>query len=271
MGTLFENITVISWDMSGHLNADEKNLSHSILIPNHILDKFLSSMQHDSDDPVLYIEIKDMAGPKDNLIYKCLVFSDVGSTENDVCVLPYWAMAKLQLEQFSKVSIENINNIRKVGYIRLKANHSDYAYWDNIKEILERELDKYRCISVGDLISIIDIEFYVIELRDVDNIRMADGSLYDTEPSIEFDTPTDIEEKERIEIENAKKQAEHDKEIENALREAKRIEAEKQEASNPFKGAGRKLNDNTTDTPTRILTREEIAEIYKKRLSRIEP
>ena len=269
MTHLFKNITVISWDMSEHPNADEKNLSHSVLVPNYILDRFLSSMHNDNNEPVLYIEIKDMNGPKDNLIYKCLVFSDVGSTENDVCVLPYWAMAKLQLEQFGKVSIENINNIRKVGYIRLKANRSDYAYWDNIKEILEKELDKYRCISVGDLISIIDIEFYVIELRDIDNIRMADGSLYNTEPSIEFDTPTDIEERERVEIENAKKQAEHDKEIENALLEAKRMDAEKQEANNPFKGTGKRLNND--DTPTRVLTREEIAEIYKKRLSGIQP
>jgi len=278
MGTLFKNVSVMSWDIYSDPNADEKNLSHSVLIPNYILDAFLGSTNlNDISNPVLYIEIKDMSGPKDNLIHKCLVFSDVGSTENDVCVLPYWAMAKLQLEQFGKVSIENVNNIRKVGYIRLKANRSDYAFWDNIKQILETELEKYRCISIGDLIAIVDIEFYVIEIRDTDGIRMIDGSLYDTEPSIEFETPTDIEERERIEVENARKIAEHEKEIENAMFEAKQREDENaileqkkmEQANNPFKGVGRKLNDISNDniTPSRVLTRDEIAAIYKKRLS----
>jgi len=204
----FEDITVISWDMYGDIHSVEKNLSHSILVPNHIMDKFLYS-QLDPDNPILFIEIKDMNGHKEGLLYHCLVFSNAEVSESNICVLPYWAMCKLQLSQFGKISLENVNNIRKVGLIKLKANNSNYVFWHDIKVILENELEKYRCISVGDLIAIADVEFYVTELRDTNSIMIADGSLYNTEPSIEFDVPTDIEDNERISSEKLKNENEY--------------------------------------------------------------
>jgi hypothetical protein len=188
----FENIQVISWDIYGDIHSSEKNLSHSILIPNNIMDTFLYN-HLEPNNPILFIEIKDMNGHKNTLL-----FSNAGVTESNVCVLPYWAMSKLQLSQFDMISLENVNNIQKVGFIKIKANISNYVFWEDIKKILENELENYRCISIGDLISIADVEFYVTELHDINSILINHGSLYDTDPSIEFDVPIDLENKEQI-------------------------------------------------------------------------
>ena len=193
----FTNIQVMSWDIYGDIHNSEKNLSHLILIPNHIMDKFLCS-ELDTNNPILFIQIKDMNIQNDNLLGKSLIFSNTEVSESNVCVLPYWAMSKLQLSQFDMISIENVNNIEKVGFIKIKANNSNYVFWDDIKKILENQLINYRCISVGDLISIADVEFYVIELHDINSIMINHGSLYDTDPSIEFDVPIDLENKEQL-------------------------------------------------------------------------
>jgi len=188
----FENIQVISWDIYGDIHSSEKNLSHTILIPNNIMDRFLYS-NLEPDNPILFIEIKDMNGNKNSLL-----FSNTEVSESNACVLPYWAMSKLQLSQFDMISLENVNNIQKVGFIKIKANISNYVLWEDIKKILENELENYRCISIGDLISIADVEFYVTELHDINSILINHGSLYDTDPSIEFDVPIDLENKEQI-------------------------------------------------------------------------
>ena len=57
----FENIQVISWDIYGDIHSSEKNLSHSILIPNNIMDTFLYN-HLEPNNPILFIEIKDMNG-----------------------------------------------------------------------------------------------------------------------------------------------------------------------------------------------------------------
>ena len=48
-----------------------------------------------------------------------IVFSDIEVNDKNVCVLPFWAMSKLQLQQFDTISIENINYLEKIGFIKL--------------------------------------------------------------------------------------------------------------------------------------------------------
>ena len=193
----FENIPVISWDIYSDNLSLEKNISHSIIIPNNIMDTLLYH-KTDTDNPILFIEIKDMNENKISKLYNCLVFGNIETSDTNVCVLPFWAMSKLQLSQFEKISIENIRDLSKIGFIKLKANISNYVYWEDIKKMLENELEKYRCLSIGDLVCISDVEFYVTELHDINSIIISNGSLFESEPSIEFDIPTDIEHHELI-------------------------------------------------------------------------
>ena len=193
----FQNIPVISWDIYGDIYSPEKNIGHTILIPNNIMDTLLSNSVN-SNNPVIYIEIKDMNDNKKSELYTSLIFANIEVSDTNVCVLPFWAMSKLQICQFDKISIENINIIQKIGFIKLKANNSNYVYWEDIKKILENELENYRCLSIGDLICISDVEFYVVSLLDINSIIISYGSLFDSEPSIEFDIPTDIEHEELL-------------------------------------------------------------------------
>lgn len=188
---IFDNIEIISWDMYEENSSTDKNFGHSILLPYNVINTILSDCSI-CNNPI-YIKIintnKDQLVEIDNSI----IFSNFEVHDNNTCVIPYWALSKINLLQFDKVSIQYIYDISKIGFIKLKANNSNYVYWDNIKKILELELEKYQCLNLGDLIIINEVEFYVTELHDIFSKSINYGSLFNTEPSIEFDVPIDIE------------------------------------------------------------------------------
>jgi|688.fasta_scaffold524792_2 hypothetical protein len=213
----FENITVISWDIFDENENCGKNLSHCIIIPNNIMDTFFRE-QTNIGTPI-FIQIRDMDTAKLCKNNNFIVFSDIEVTDKNICVLPFWAMSKLELQQFDKISIENINCLEKIAFIKLKANNSNYVYWDDIKKMLEDELQKYQCLSIGDLIYLADVEFYVKELQDINTLSISNGSLFDTEPSIEFEMPTDVEHIETIKSKNIKNQIHIPKTIEELVKD----------------------------------------------------
>lgn len=190
----FDNIEIISWDIYEENPCSDKNLGHTIKLPYNIISSILSNI--DCNTNPIYIEIKNMNEDELLKINNRIIFSNFEVHDINICVAPYWAMSKLNFSQFDKISIENVNNIEKIGFIKLKANFSHYVLWDDIKNILEIELEKYHCLNLGDLISINGIEFYVIELKDTFSKLIIYGSLFNTDPSIEFDIPIDIDYKE---------------------------------------------------------------------------
>jgi hypothetical protein len=233
----FINIPIISWELIDPDNS-EKNIGHSIKIPNRCMDEML--YHHNSSEP-LCIEIIMMSDAT-NAKRHCIVSGNVEVGDEDMVVVPFWALSKLGAETFSLVSIENVTNVRKAGYIKVRATTSDYAYWDGLKETLETEFSKINNVSVGVPINVFGLEFYVMELRDLDGIRILDASLFNTDVEIDFETPSDIEEKERSD-----KQKLQDMEQEIRLNQATEgIETEDIETTgnNPFQGKGYTLSDN---------------------------
>jgi hypothetical protein len=244
----FTNIPIISWELIDPDNP-EKNIGHSIKIPNRCMDEML--YQHNSSEP-LCVEIITM-NDATNAKRRCIVSGNVEVGDEEMVVVPFWALSKLGAETFSLVSIENVTNVRKAGYIKVRATTSDYAYWDGLKETLETEFSKINNVSVGVPINVYGLEFYVMELRDVNGIRILDASLFNTDVEIDFETPTDIEEKERSD-----KQKLQDTEEEIRLNQATEgietegIETEDRELirHKDFQGKGYKLSDNTaSDNP----------------------
>ena len=145
------NIPVTSWDI---YNPDEpdKNIGNTIAIPDNIYYKMINELE---DFNPLFIEItksEEIGYNQSNC--RCLVFGNIISIEQDVIVLPYWAMSKFGLEPFVNVNIENVNNLQKIDYIQVRANQSDYVYWSSLKEQLEENLSKIRAISIGDMINV---------------------------------------------------------------------------------------------------------------------
>lgn len=277
------NLPIISWDIYDPDNP-EKNYSHTIKIPNRCMDEML--YVHRGDGP-LFVEIVPTNKTPTNRKYRCLVFANAEVCDEEAVVVPYWSMAKLGLEPFDIVSIENVDNVRKASYIKVRANSSEYVYWDGLRETLEEEFNKMNAVSVGDQVCVHGIEFYVLELRDEQGIGMIDASIYQVEVKIDFDTPSDIVEAERrqkAELERLAEVKERQRQA-NELARLKREEEARLEdlKRNPyFRGVGHTLagetihsNSNDTKAPVAkpepeqepdqtVISREERAKMFEK-------
>jgi hypothetical protein len=175
-------------------------------------------------------------------------------------------MSKFGLEPFVDVNIENVNNLQKIDYIQVRANQSDYVYWSSLKEQLEDNLSKIRAISIGDMINVHGIEFYVCKLKNELDQEILDGSLFNTDVKIDFDIPSDILEEDRLK--KIKEEEERIRLDEERIRlDEERIREEEKSKNKLFVGKGYSLSGDNLDLKQRILTREEMAEIVKKRIN----
>lgn len=257
----FNNIPVLSWELLDPDNA-EKNIGHSIRIPNRCMDEIL--YQFNSDQPMC-IEMKKMDTPGGG----CVIFGNIEIGNDELIVAPFWALAKLGLEPFSLVSIENVETVRKAGFIKVRPNHSSYVYWDGLKKTLETEFSKLNYISVGDPVNIFGVEFCVMDLHDTDGIKMLDGCLFNTDVEIDFETPLDILEEERLEKLRIDEEKRLQLEAEAELKKKRNEETQKQpdlEKNKHFVGKGYRINadDANAGQPPRIISREERALMFQK-------
>jgi hypothetical protein len=267
-----ENIPVISWDIYSPDDID-KNVGNTIAISDKIYYKMINEL---TEFNPLYVEITktDESGFNQSNC-RCLLFGNIISVEQDVIVLPYWAMAKYGLEPFQNVTIENVDNLQNIDYIQVRANNSDYVHWSSLKELLEETLIKCRAISLGDMINVHGIEFYVCQIKNQSGSEILDGSLYNTDVKIDFDVPVDILEEERLQkIKNEEqkikeeeqerlRQLKYEEETMDRIREKNRLRMIEESKNKIFAGTAYKLDDG----PSQI-TREQMAEIIKARINK---
>jgi hypothetical protein len=172
------NLSIISWEL---YNGDlSKNESHIIALPNRCLDDIISI----DESTFITVSINNAIQ-----IGNCEVVQ-----EENIIVVPYWIISKLNLEQFDTVVVHHIQsiNIKQIGRIKIRATISDYAMWEDIKKILENELSQFRIINCGDVISIYGIEFYIVELFEKTTLdTVVSGSIYNTDVELDFDLPMD--------------------------------------------------------------------------------
>jgi len=257
----FNNIPVTSWDLYDPDNP-EKNIGHSIKIPNRCMDEMLYTITGEQPMCIEIMSMKDSTEAKSH----CVISGNIEISEDEIVVVPFWALSKLGIVPFSQVSIENVNNVRKAGYIKVRADVSDYVYWDALKETLESEFSKINYISVGDPVNIFGIEFYIVELHDTEGIRMLDGCLFNTDLEIDFDTPLDILEQERREKEELVRiEEEKRRQLEETEKLKKKMEEEEYIRKNPhFQGKGYTISGQSNTEPHRQVTREERAKMFER-------
>jgi len=256
---IFQNIPVISWDIyddvydnaNANTNAVvnyEKNISHIIQIPNNMMDDFLT--KHTTTHP-LVIKIKTMTNE--------ICFGNIEISNDNMVVMPHWALHKLNIDVFSMVSIEPVELV-SIGKIMLKAIDSKYVYWDKLREQLEERFSQFYAINKGDCIHCLNTEFYVIGLYDNDNMELMSGSLFETDVKIEFETPTDIEEEERI---HTIKKLEKEKILLEEYNKKKELQQKKEEEEN-IVSKGRRLGGNP-------ISREESIRRIEERFKKTKP
>jgi hypothetical protein len=264
-----KNISIISWDIYSP-DEPEKNVGNTIAISDKIYYKMINEL---TEFNPLFVEITKTDENGFNSGFnqsncRCLLFGNIISIEQDVIVVPYWAIAKFGLEPFQNVNIENVNNLQNIDYIQVRANNSDYIHWSSLKEILEETLIKCRAISLGDMINVHGIEFYVCKIKNQSGSEILDGSLYNTDVKIDFDVPVDILEEERLQKikdseEEKLRQLKQEEEMMDRIREKNRLRMIEESKNKIFAGTAYKLDDG----PSHI-TREQMAEIIKKRLAK---
>ena len=106
---------------------------------------------------------------------------------DDYIVMPDEYFEKLQIESFTTVKIEKVNDIKKITYIKIRGHDKKYTSWDGINEILEAHLNNFRAISSGQTTNVLGINFTIIEMKDIEGNIIKHGSLYETDVNIEFD------------------------------------------------------------------------------------
>ena len=120
--------------------------------------------------------------------------------------------------------------------------------------------------GAGKEVTFHDIEFYVCKIKNESEQEILDGSLFNTDVKIDFDVPSDIIEEERLE--KIKEEERIKLEEERIRLEEERIKLEEEKSKNKlFVGKGYSLCSDNINKEQRILTREEMAEIVKKRLN----
>lgn len=289
-----------------NFNETNKELNHTILIPQSKYFNFINSdIFIDSDSP-LYLKITKISNVPVNSVNlvnineieinddlndeindnnldldsdldfdhnNSMILGNCGFIQEDLIVLPFWVINKLKINMFEVVNVQNIINLPKIGFLKIKGTNSDYTQLENIKEILENELNTYRAITINDLIYIyyqfqFQLEFYIIEIKDIFNKEIKFGSLFNTEVKIEFEVPSDIAEKERqekieqekIELERIDQERIYQEELKQTEIEQERLFAlEKEKECSKFKGTAYSLLDSNQ----KPITHEE----YKKLLS----
>ena len=173
------NLSIISWEL---YNGDiSKNESHIIALPNRCFDQLISN---DESSTFITVSINNAIQ-----IGNCEVVH-----EENIVVVPYWIISKLNVEQFDTVVVCHIqsSSIKQIGRIKIRATISDYAMWEDIKRILETELSQFRIINCGDVVSIYGIEFYIVELFEKETLEpVVSGSIYNTDVELDFDLPMD--------------------------------------------------------------------------------
>ena len=123
---------------------------------------------------------------------------------------------------------------------------------------------------MGDPINIFGVEFCVMELHDTEGIGMLDGCLFNTDIEIDFETPMDIEEEERLEKIRIKEEKRLQLEAEAAIRKKAEEDKQKREEAlqknNHFVGKGYRINgdDANAGQQPRTISREERALMFQK-------
>jgi hypothetical protein len=154
------------------------------------LSHFKKMVETDNENDILFIKVSTISGDNYVLFGAVDVLPD-GIFGEEYIILPDNYIKKLNIEPFESVYIEDITNVSKINYIKIKGHDSKYTTWDGINEILESVLTKMRAISTGDIIDVLGINFTIIEMKDHDKNIIILGSLYETDVNIEFDVPYD--------------------------------------------------------------------------------
>ncbi|XP_022766837.1 ubiquitin fusion degradation protein 1 homolog [Durio zibethinus] len=161
----------------------------------------------------------------------CGVIEFTGEEEGAV-FLPDWMMKNMQLHEGDPMFMKN-KNLKKGTYIKLQPHTTDFLGISNPKDVLEENLQKFSCLTMGDTIMISHEgkNFYVDIIETTPSAAI---SIIDADCNVDFAPPLDYKEPEKCAAKIAL-----EKEQEEATQKPK---------FKPFTGLARRLNEEPCST-----------------------
>lgn len=173
--------------------------SHSVQIPE---DLFSRVMGTNRDGKPMYVRIVNSRDHSKSIVLgKVEPSVKTFNSDKTMCIIPSWVLQKLNIDSFNgyvDLFIVNYNDVPRPKYIKIKANISSYAGWNDVKERIEERLGQFNCININDTIVIDNVRFTITELKDKNNNDVTFASTFDeSDVILDFDMPDDLVEKEK--------------------------------------------------------------------------
>lgn len=157
----------------GHLEQGDK-----ILLPPSAFD-ILARLQ--VDYPMLF----QLQSPDKGTLTHCGVLEF--TAEEGSCVVPFWMMQNLLIEEGSVISVSNVS-LPKANFVKFQPQHVDFLEISNPRAVLEHGLRNFSCITKGDVICVpYNSKNYHFEIKEV---RPQDAAcIIETDCNVDFDAP----------------------------------------------------------------------------------
>nr|XP_027200349.1 ubiquitin recognition factor in ER-associated degradation protein 1-like [Dermatophagoides pteronyssinus] len=166
-------------------NKDETEVGNKIILPATAL----TSLNY------LHVPLPmtfQLSNPEKGLITHCGVL-EFSSDKNDVAYVPSWMMRNLSLEEGGLILVSNVF-LPQGTQIKIQPQQKEFIFsCDDPKTILELCLNRYTCLSQGDVFRVAygdrTFDIAVLECKPEPAIRIVDADI-----AVDFAPPADYDE-----------------------------------------------------------------------------
>jgi ubiquitin fusion degradation protein 1 len=165
------------------VDRNDIDKTSSIILPNSAIEKLVSL----DAQPPFQFKIKTENGKS--------VYANVKdfTAEEGHVVMPYWMIEYLKINPSNSVKIKN-TKIKKGTYLKIQPHQIQFIELKDPKNILEKELAKYSCLTKGTTIFIEHDDFvYKFDILQLlkDDKECNSISIIDVDLNIDFERPLD--------------------------------------------------------------------------------
>ena len=176
--TFYNRYKVFSYTSARPNKKSELNASGKILLPNSTL---LTLSQMNITFPITFQIQKYRDG---SVTTHCGVLEFTANEGQ--CIIPEWLMKRLKCKDGEYVELRTVN-LPKAQFIKLKPEKFEFFEIPNYKTVMEKELNKYSILTVGDDIVItFNKKEYVLNVSEVKPGNRA-VNIVETDVTVDFD------------------------------------------------------------------------------------
>ena len=165
------------------------------------------------------------------------------------CYIPFWMMQNLVLEEGELLCVKNVS-LPKATFVKLKPLSADFLNISNTRAVLEKQLRRFSCVTVGDQICLpYNNKKYYIQVQDVKPSNAA--CIIECDCNVDFDEPQGYIDP--TSCFTSKTQENNIPDVQKALTKYKDI-CQNNEQFKPFVHNGNRLNTSNTSSSNTFMS-----------------